>query len=262
MPVRLVLTLLALGGVLQLLSRVLVFDASSGNRADDSGFAAPPWVLAVALPLVVAALLLGAVAREQWAAALAGGLVTGAALSQLDQVLATLGRLVQTDASVAAGPGWWAAVFGTLALLAAVVVLLRAPLFHARPGLRRSWPAAAMTVVVLGAAVTKIVTFRFAYPWFAQNEPAIVLALACVPLTLLALDPAQRLLGVTAVTIFGSWVCAAHLYALANEDFSVDASAARLAIASALASVAACYLAQLSLRRPLGMSAPERGWRR
>jgi hypothetical protein len=249
LPVRLLLSLIVVAGALQGLSRFLVFDATSGYRAYDVDLAAAPWVLAVVVPLLVAALLLATAAREPWAVALAGGLVTGAALSQLDQVLATAGRMLQPDPSVSPGPGWFAALLGTVALLACVVVLARAALFRSRTGPMRTWLASVMTLVVLAAVVAKLVEFRWAYPWFAQNEPAILLALACLPLTLLALGPAQRVLGLTAVTVFGPWVCAAHVYEFANDDFAVDERAATVAIVSALASVAACYVAQFGSRR-------------
>jgi hypothetical protein len=246
-PVRPVLALVLVAGVLQVLSRFLVFDASSGYRAPDSGLATPPWVLAVALPLAVAAVLLLTGPRVARTAALAGGLVAAAALSQLDQALATAAVHFQSD--VSPGPGWFAALAGTLALLACAVVIVRAPLFRSRPVLRHDWPAAVATTAVALAVVLKVVAFREASPWFSQNEPAIILALACLPLTLLTLQPAQRILGLTAVTIFGAWVCAAHIYAIAYDEFPVDVGAARLAIATALLSVAACYVAIVPPRR-------------
>jgi hypothetical protein len=248
-PVRTVLALIVVAGVLQLLSRFLVFDASSDSRAEDSGLATAPWVVAVALPLLVAALLLVIGPRVARIAALAAGLVAAAALSQLDQALATAGIRLQSDSGVTPGPGWFAAVGGTLALLACVVVLLRAPWLRSRPGLRHDWPAAVATTIVLVGLALRVVAFRWASPWFTHNEPAIILALACLPLTLLALQPVQRLLGLTAVTIFGAWVCAAHIYAFADDDFPVDAGAAGLAIATALLSVAACYAAGIPSRR-------------
>jgi hypothetical protein len=185
--------------------------------------------------------------------------VTGAALSQLDQVLATTGWMLQPDESRSPGPGWFAALLGTVALLACVVVLVRAPLFRSRTGPMRSWLAPVMTLVVLAAVVAKLVAFRWAYPWFAQNEPAIILALACLPLTLLALSPAQRILGLTAVTVFGPWVCAAHLYQFAYDDFVLDERAAWVAVVSALVSVAACYAAQLGSLRSSGPVGDLRG---
>jgi hypothetical protein len=57
------------------------------------------------------------------------------------------------------------------------------------------------------------------------------------------------------VTILGVWVCFAHVYALAEYSFPVDEAAALLAIATALVSVAACFLAQVGA--PLGAGRAE-----
>ena len=204
-----------------------------------------PWLLAVGLPLAAASLLLIGRPGEPWALAVSGGLVGGAALGQLDLSLITLAYWATPESSETPGPAWWMAVFGTAALLACVVVVLRGPGFRDRPALRRDWRSVVATVVVLGALAFKLEAFGEASPWLNQNLPAILLALVCLSLTLLVLNRVQRIVGLLAVTIFALWTCAAHVYALANQSFPVDESAAIVAIVAALASVAACFLAQL-----------------
>ena len=248
--VPVVLSLVLVGGVLQLLSRFLVFDSENSYAVADAGFPTLPWLLAVGLPLAAASLLLIGRPGERRALAASGGLVGAAALSQLDQSLTTLVYWSWPGSSGTPGPGWWLAALGTVVLLAGVVALLRGPGFRNRPALRRDWRSVVATAVVLGALVLKLDAFGEAWPWLTQNLPAILLALACLPLTLLVLDRLQRVLGLVAVTIFALWTCAAHVYALANQSFAVDERAAFLAIVAALASVAACFLAQLGWWTP------------
>jgi hypothetical protein len=258
-PVPLVLLLIIVGGALQLLSRFLVFESSYGHLAADAGLATPPWVLAVGLPLVAAGELLRVRGTEPWALALSGGLVAGAALCQLDQALAYTSYLLSPDVGDTPGPGFWAAVLGTVVLLACAVMVLSGPVFRARPRLLREWRAPVATLLVLGALTVRLDVFADVSYWFTRNEPAILLAAACLPLTLLRLNRPQRWLGLTAVTIFGPWVCAAHVYALSYQSFPLDSTAAVVGIVTALVSVAACWLAQLG---PRGASQPVGGGRR
>jgi hypothetical protein len=243
--VPLALSLVLVGGVLQLLSRFLVFESSYAVTAAEAGQRTLPWLLAVGLPLVAASVLLIVLSGERRALASSAGLAGGAGLAQLDQSFATAAYWATPDSNELPGPGWWIALLGAVALLAAVVVVLRSPGFRARPVLRRDWRAVVATVVVLGALGVRLDAFAEAWPWLSVNEPPILLALACLPLTLLALGSAQRLTGLVAVTILGVWVCLAHVYAVVDQSFPVDQRAAVLAIATALVSVAACLLAQL-----------------
>jgi hypothetical protein len=251
-PVPLVLSLVVVAGVLQLLSRFVVFEGTTGYKATDFGLPNPPWLLAVGLPLLVASQLLIMRSSRRWALALSAGLVTGAALSQVDLVLATGAYFLNEGISDVPAQGWWAVALSTVALVACVVVILLGAGFRERPRLRRDWRAVVATAVVLGALIARLNAFSAAWPWFPQNEPALLLAAACLPLTLLALNGAQRLLGLTALTIFGLWVCAAHVYAIVNQSFPVDEPASVLALVSALASVSACYLAQVWVGRRSG----------
>jgi hypothetical protein len=73
-----------------------------------------------------------------------------------------------------------------------------------------------------------------------------------VAVTALRLNRGQRILGLTAVTVFGPWVCAQHVYALANQSFPRDAAAAWVGVVTALLTVAVCWIAQVHApgRRP------------
>jgi hypothetical protein len=237
-----VLGLVLAGGALQVVSRFLVFDADSGNRAADSGLATLPWLLFVAVPLLAACQLLIALGRDRLVLAATGGLVTGAALCQLDQSLAVTGYYASADSSSSGGPGSWAALLGSIVLLVAAGAAIRG--FRSRPGLRRDWAAIAATVVLVALLVVRLQFFSGVWMGFVVNEPAVLLAAACLPLTVLALDRHQRLLGLIAVTVFGPWVCAQHVYALVNDSFPRDAAAAWAGIVTALLSVAVCWLAQ------------------
>ena len=255
-PARLVLALVLVGGALQVASRLLVFDAGSGDRAADSGLATLPWLLFVAVPLLAACQLLIAQRREVWAAALGGGLVTGAALCQLDQSVAVTAYYASPDTSSSPGPGHWAAVLGSVVLLVAAGVVVRG--FRRRPGLRKDWAAIGGTIAVLALLFVRLRVFSGVWMGFVVNEPAVLLAVACLPVTMLELDRGQRLLGLTAVTIFGPWVCAQHVYALVNDSFPRDAAAAWAGIVTALLSVAVCWLTQ-ALRPDRRAAHPEVG---
>jgi hypothetical protein len=248
-PTRPVLGLILVGAALQVLSRFLVFDATSGNRAADSHLDTAPWLLFVALPLLAAVQLLIARRREAWAPGLCGGLIAGAALCQLDQTLAVSAAYLNPGVGASAGPGFWAAGLGSLVLLAATGVVLSGPRIHARPGLRSDWRAVVATLVVLGALLVRLQAFSGIWLGFTVNEPAVLLAAACLPLTVLGVNRVQRVLGLTAVTVFGPWVCAAHVYALIEQSFPRDAAAAGIGVVTALVSVAACWLAQAGTRR-------------
>jgi hypothetical protein len=249
-PNRLVLSLVVVGGLLQVLSRFLVFDATNGNRAADSNLATPPWLLCVALPVLVAVQLLLLRGREEWALALSGGLVLGAGLGQLDQGLAVTAYDLSSGGGSSPGPAFWAAVLGAVVLLAATVVILRGPTFRTPTRLRRDWRAVVAAVVVFWALAVRLNLFSGVWMAFVVNEPAVLLAVACLLLVVLRLSRAQALLGLTAVTVFGVWACAQHVYALIQQTFPRDAAASAAGIWTALLSVAACYFAAAGSRQP------------
>jgi hypothetical protein len=128
--------------------------------------------------------------------------------------------------------------------MACAVLVLRRPELRGRPRLRRDWRALVAVLVVLAALAAWLTAFRWGWPWFTHNEPALMLAAVCLPVAALALQPAQRIFGLAAVTVLGPWVASGQVHALITEDFPVDAEAAVVAILSVVGSVAACYLSQ------------------
>jgi hypothetical protein len=251
-PVALVLALLVAGGVLLGLSRFTVFDSVNGLTAADAGITSTAWVLGVGLPLVLALLLV--IAREStgWTGPLAAGLVLGAVLCQVDQTLASVAYVVSPDNTAGPGPGWWLSVAGT-ALLIGCLVFSRDSLRGPPPGLRRDWRAVVAAVVVVGALVAWLQAFSEFYVWFAGVESGLLLAAVGLALTLSALSPGQRLAGLAAVTVFAAWLLTFQLHAFAVETFLHDERSNGVALVCTLASLGACYLAQVRPpRRPSG----------
>jgi hypothetical protein len=245
----LILSLILVGGVLLLLSRFLVFESTYTVVASVFGVHWVSWLIGAGLPLLAACQLLVVRGTDPRAVALAGGLVAGVALGQLDLVLATGTYWLTPESSELPGPGWWATLLGAVVLLGGVIVVSRLPALRARPGLRSDWRAFGGVLLVAGGLVAWLTALTEASPWFSHNEPALLLAAVCLPLVVLDLDPAQRLFGLAAVTVLAPWVASAHVQALIDEDFPVDAGAAVVALASVLCSVAGCYLAQVPVRR-------------
>jgi hypothetical protein len=243
------LSLVLLGGVLLLLSRFLVFESTYGYLATDIGVHWVSWLIGAGLPLLVAFQLLVARSTHANAVALAGGLVAGTAVGQLDLVLATGSYWRHPDTSELPGPGWWATLLGALVLFGCAVLLLRQPALRARPGLRSDWRAFGGVLLVAGGLVAWLTALRAAWPWSTYNEPALMLAAVGLPVVVLDLNRAQRLFGLAAVTVFASWVASAHVQALILDTFVVDARAAVVALVSVFSMVAGCYLAQLGPRR-------------
>jgi hypothetical protein len=245
----LLLSLILVGGVLLLLSRFLVFESTSGYLAADIGVHWVSWLIGAGLPLLAGFQLLIVRGTHPSTVAVAGGLVAGVAVGQLDLVLAAGSYWINPDTSELPGPGWWATLVGAVVLLGCVVVLLRLPALRVRPGLRSDWRAFGGVLLVAGGLVAWLIAFRYAWPWSTHNEPVLLLAAVCLPLTVLDLNPAQRLFGLAAVTVLGPWIASAHVQALILDDFAVDAEAAVVALVSVLCMVAGCYLSHLPVRR-------------
>jgi Caspase domain len=259
-PLALALSLILLGGVLLLLSRFLVFESTYASLAADIGVHWVSWLIGAGVPLLVAFQLLVARGTHATAVALAGGLVVGTAVGQLDLVLATGSYWLHPDTSELPGPGWWATLLGAVVLLGCAIVLLRLPALRARPGIRSDWRAFGGVLLVAGGLVGWLTALSEAWPWATHNEPVLLLAAVCLPVVVLDLNPAQRLFGLAAVTVLGPWVASAHVQALILDTFVVDAEAAVVALVSVFAMVTGCYLAQLGRRRgsatPVGEGGP------
>jgi hypothetical protein len=242
----LLLSLVLTAGVLALLSRFLIFESTYTVLAADfgNGIHWISWLLGTGLPLLVAVQLLAARGTAAWALALAGGLAAGAALSQLDLVLASGAYFRTPESSEVPGPGWWATLVSAVVLIVCVVVALRQTALSARPGVRSDWRAVGGVLLVSAGLAAWLTELSEAWPWLTYNEPGLLLAAACLPVALLDLDPAQRLFGLAAVTVLGSWVASGPVRALIIGNYPIDAQATTVALVSVFCSVAGCYLAQ------------------
>jgi hypothetical protein len=250
--VPLVLSLILVGGVLLLLSRFLIFESTYTVVAADFGGIGIHWVswlVGAGLPLLVAFQLLVVRGTVPWAVAAAGGLVAGAAVSQLDLVFATGAYWTSPDTSEMPGPGWWATLLGAVVLIGCAVLVLRYPALRVRPGLRSDWRAFSGVLLVAGGLVAWLSVMNEASPWLRYNETALVLAAVCLPITVLNLHRAQRVFGLAAVTVLGLSVASGQVHALIADHFAVDARATVVSLASVVVSVAGCYLAQARLPR-------------
>jgi hypothetical protein len=258
-PLFAVQALLIAGGVLLVASRFVVFESADGQTAADFGISATAWVLGVAAPWVGALLLFIAWGSAPWAGPLAVGLVLGAVLSGIDQTLGTLAVFAYPDGGYDPGLGWWLSIAGT-ALLIGCLVPVREAVLDAPAQVRRDWRALLATVVVAAALVAWLQAFDGFYIWFAGVESGLLLVTVCLPLTALTLSAGQRIAGLTAVTVFGAWLVAMDLHAFAVVTFLHDARSTGTALVCTLASVAACFLAQVRppSRRPAAEVAPRR----
>jgi hypothetical protein len=243
-PVAAVLALLVIGGVLLVLSRFTVFDSVTGSTAADIGITTTSWVLGVGLPLVMALLLF--IARESagWTGPLAAGLVIGAVLCVLDQTLGSVAFFASPDNTERPGPAWWLSVAGA-ALLIGCLALSRETFRGGPPGLRRDWRAVVAAVVVVAALVAWLVAFNGYYVWFAGVESGLLMAAICLPVTLTALSPGQRMAGLAAVTVFAVWLFSFQLHAFAIQTYLLDERSDAVALVCTAASLGACYLAQI-----------------
>src|SRR3954465_5879457 len=258
-PVAAILALLVLGGLLQVLSRFTVFDSVDGLTAEEAGITTPAWVFGVGLPLVMALLLVIVRDSAGWTEPLALGLVFGAVLCQLDQMLGSLAFYFNPDNTVGPGPAWWLAVTGTAALIGSLV-LCRHAIADSRPALRRDWRAVVAVLVVLAALVAWLQAFAGFYVWFAGVEPGLLLAAVSLPLTGLSLSKAQRMAGLAGVTVFALWQAALALHAFAVQTYLHDERSTGVMLIATGASVAACFLAQVRppSRRPAAEVVPRR----
>jgi hypothetical protein len=255
-PLAAVLALVVIGGALLALSRFAVFDSINGATAADLGLVGAAWILGVAVPLLSALQLFIVGRSTPWAAPLAIGLVAGAVLTQIDQTLFSMAFIFSSETSQAPGPGWWLSIAGS-AVLIGCLVLVRKAVLGGHTGIRRDWRAVVAVVMVLAALVSWLQAYSGFYVWFAGVESGLLLAAVCVPFSGLLLTAGQRVAGLAAVTVLGAWLVTLGAHEFAVQTFLHDERATGVALVSTLASVAACYLAQLRppQRRPAHPSA-------
>ncbi len=240
----LVLLLVLAGGVLALVSRFLVFETTYTYLAAEFGIHWISWLIGVGLPLLLAFQVLVLKGGVPWAVALAGGLVAGAALAQLDLVLATGASWLTPESGELPGPGWWTTALSALTLGCCLILLLRQPALHVRPGLRRDWRAFSGVLLVAGGLMAWLWAFSEVSPWVPSAEPALLLAVVCLPVAVLDLRPPQRLLALAAVSVLGLWAATGHVQALLRGEFRVDAQATVVALVGLACALAGCWLAQ------------------
>ena len=176
LPLWLPLGLLATGGLLLLLARLVVFESVNGKYAVDLGFGTASWVLWVGIPLLVAGQLLILRANAPWATALAVGLGAGAMLTQLDLVLETMGLMLDADIDFNAGPGWWLALLGTVLLGTVVVLAIRRPPFRGRPAVQRTGRAAWAVILLFVALATWMSGLRGLLPLVRRERGGLPVA--------------------------------------------------------------------------------------
>jgi hypothetical protein len=241
-PALLLPWLVVLTGVVLVVSRLVVFEASNQYRAASVGFGTVPWLLGIGLPVLGAAVLLTAPVGER-ARPVVAGLLVGAAVSVIDQALTFVAYIA--DYGYAAGPGWWVALVALLLLLVSAVRAAPAPDSWRAPAPRADWPAVLGLVVVLGGWA--VWSSRF-YPdqglWVPSLAPAVLLAVGCLPLAVLAWDDAQRWAGLTAVTVYGGYLVATQVQLIVTHSTWTDVPDAVAAIACAVVMVGACHLSQ------------------
>jgi hypothetical protein len=249
----LLLSLVLAGGVLALVSRFLVFETTYTYLAAEFGIHWISWLVGVGLPLLVAFQVLVLRADAPFALGLAGGLVAGAALSQLELVLATGAYWRTPETSESPGPGWWATAAGAVVLGCGAVLVLRHLTSATRPGLRHDWRAfSGVLLVVVGLAVW-LYALSEASPWLPVGEPALLLAAACLPVAMLDLDAPRRAFGLAAVSVLGVWEATGPVRELVRDEFHVDAGAAVAALVAIACCLAGVWLAQAGAPR----SAPD-----
>jgi hypothetical protein len=244
-PATLVLVLVVAAGAILVLSRLLPFDVQQDEYADDLGYATVPWVLLVVLPLVAATqlvLLRGTSARR---VELAVGLIGGVALIQVEQVLATAALAADPDTTAdGGGPGWWLAALGAAALVACLGVVVRRATFRAGPGVGGTWRSLLGIVLVVGGLLAWLAAFGDFYLWWPANIAGLLMATVALPLTVFALNGAQRFVALVGVTVFGVSIAVSIVYSLVVDSYWSDAARGLVAVASVLCSLAGCSIAQ------------------
>jgi hypothetical protein len=242
-----VLWLLGVGGLLLTLSRLLAFEASYPNTADQFSESTVPWALFVVLPLVAAAGLLVLGRDLTWALPVGLGLVLGGALVLVEHAVFWGCYFVENRSSFTAGPALWCLFGGAVAVAAAGIVGVIRSALAGRAPLRTDWRVACALVVV-----ACVVWFLVAGPepdtsrwwWFALYEGTLLLGVAALPITLLWLRAEQRIAALVAITLFGAWSVYFIVREIVAPQLGYESSVWVVELVSVVLTVLACYAAQ------------------
>ena len=132
-----------------------------------------------------------------------------------------------------------------------MIVVARRGVFRAGPRVAGGWRSLLGIVIVVGALFLWLAAFGDFYLWWPANGAALLMAAVALPVVVLALNDAQRVAALVAVTVFG------FLHRRVGRALEPsptrtgsDASLGWIAVVcSALLSVAGCYVAQARLPR-------------
>jgi hypothetical protein len=185
--------------------------------------------------------------------AVATGLAAGVTLTVTGQFVSSGGLFLDPDVGYRPGPGWWLLLVGALVLATGVAAIVSRPSFRARPVLRRD-RVAMIAAVAVAASVACWVFVVHSVPldvgwWLYVKAPGLLLAAACLPLTVLRLDRRMRCVGLVAVTTCGLWLLALLGEAARDPIAELGPGAALAGVAAVVASLAAAYVAQLVRRQ-------------
>jgi hypothetical protein len=243
-PELLLLWLVVACGVLVVVSRLVLYEATNSYRAASFGFRTAPWLVGIGLPVLGATVLLLSQLGRNWRMPVVSGLLVGAAVGLTDQAVTAVAYFYHDDYNYAAGPGWWVSLLALVALLVAAVRAAPAGLAR-RPALRGDWAAVLGLVLVLGALAEWISHF---YPnqgaWVPLYVGGVLLACLSLPVAVLGWTDAQRWSGLAAVTVYGLYVVAEQVQMFAEQSYLSDAEGAAVSLGCALVIVLACHVSQ------------------
>jgi hypothetical protein len=243
-----VLTLVVLSGLPLTLSRLLYFESSSPQTADQFSESTLPWTLLIVLPLVASVALLAAGVRFPRLLPVGGGLLIGEALVLTENAGFWTFYIADND-SYHAGPALWCLVIGAAVVVAAAVLAARRTSLAGRPGTRSpDWRFAAALLVVVAAAISLDggpESYSF-LGWVANSVGTLLLAAFALPLTLLRLRRDQRVAALVAIALFGVWLLWFPISELVSDSPRLGLESSRWAarISAVVLTLLACGLAQ------------------
>ena len=228
-------------------SRYGRMEVVNANAAAELGWPLASWTVEVTVPLVLAAGLLLAWPSRRPAAAVGYGLMAGAALGVVGEMIAWKAILGEEDYAV--GPGWWTLLAGVVVLIGGVGYACSAPWLRTKVRLRRD--VVAVGAVLLVGAALLIWVLAVGPPdlppgeWLFYKGQGVLFTLACLPVTVFRLERLQRLVVLAALTTAAAGQVAGGVEILVHSTSGFDMGAVVRALVAVLTALAACYAAQL-----------------